>query len=331
MTESAFRRSCLAVALAAAPLLLATVPGVAWSQAYPDKPVRMVVPFPAGGPVDVIGRLVAQDLSRSLQQQFLIDNRVGAGGTIASEFVAAAAPDGYTLLIGSTSTLAVAPALYPKLKYHPVKSFASIGGVSLETLALLVNPALPMNSVRDLVAHVKANPGKVNFGSPGTGTQTHLVSEMFKLQAGLDSTHVPYKGGAPSVVGAMAGEVQYLFNPMSTSVSMAKSGKLRLIGTTGTRRDALFPDVPTIAEAGLPDFEALFWIGLVAPAGTPREVVERLGREALRIADSREMADQLAKLGSTPYRATPEEFGRMVGREFDKWSELARKANIKVD
>ncbi len=303
----------------------------AQAQTFPDRPVRMVVPFAAGGPVDVIGRIMSQELSKALKQQFVVDNRLGAGGTIAAEHVATAPADGHTLLFGSTSTLAVAPALYSKVAYHPVKSFVPVSAVSLETLALLVNPAVPASNVRELVAYLKANPGKMNFGTPGNGTQTHLVSEMFRQVAGVDTTHIPYKGGAPSVVAAMSGEVQYLFNPMSTSLSVFKSGKLRLIAVTGLQRDALAPAIPTIAESGYPGFEALFWIGIVAPAATPRAVVELLGNEAQKILRTPEMKEALAKLGSSPYITSSADFGKLIGSEFEKWSALAVKANIKPE
>jgi tripartite-type tricarboxylate transporter receptor subunit TctC len=225
----------------------------------------------------------------------------------------------------------VAPALYSKVAYHPVKSFVPVSAVSLETLALLVNPAVPANNVRELVAYLKANPGKMNFGTPGNGTQTHLVSEMFRQVAGVDTTHIPYKGGAPSVVAAMSGEVQYLFNPMSTSLSVFKSGKLRLIAVTGLQRDALAPAIPTVAESGYPGFEALFWIGIVAPAATPRAVVELLGNESQKILRTPEMKETLAKLGSSPFITSSADFGKLIGSEFEKWSALAAKANIKPE
>jgi tripartite-type tricarboxylate transporter receptor subunit TctC len=296
----------------------------AQTQTFPDRPVRMVVPFAAGGPVDVIGRIMSQELSKALKQQFVVDNRLGAGGTIAAEHVATAPADGHTLLFGSTSTLAVAPALYSRVAYHPVKSFVPVSAVSLETLALLVNPAVPASNVRELVAYLKANPGKVNYASPGNGTPFHLSGELFKAQTGTSMVHVPYKGAAPAVADLLAGQVQLLFDNIPNVLPHIRAGKLRAIVSTGSTRLSTLPEVPTLAELGVRGYDFAGQIGLVAPAGTSREVIARLHGEIVKALRQPELIERMTALGIDPVGNTPEDYARLIRADLEKFARAVK-------
>ena len=301
------------------------------AQTYPSKPVKIVVPFPPGGPTDVVGRLVAAKLGEALNQQFVVENRAGAGGTVGSEAVAQAPADGYTLLYGSTSTLAMAPSLYRKLGYDPRKSFAPISLVSSGPLLVAINAALPAQTLAQLIALAKDKPGALNYGSAGNATPPHLAAELFKSLSATQLTHVPYKGGAPALQAIAAGEVQVIFEGIVTLLPQIKAGRLRALAISGTARDAALPDVPTVAEAGLPAFQVNFWSGLVAPAGTPVEVVNLLNaalRRALLAADSRET---LTKFGLAPAGNTPAEFARFIDTEIIRWDRAVQASGAKVD
>ena len=301
------------------------------AQTYPSKPVKIVVPFPPGGPTDVVGRLVAAKLGEALNQQFVVENRAGAGGTVGSEAVAQALADGYTLLYGSTSTLAMAPSLYRKLGYDPRKSFAPISLVSSGPLLVAINAALPAQTLAQLIALAKDKPGALNYGSAGNATPPHLAAELFKSLSATQLTHVPYKGGAPALQAIAAGEVQVIFEGIVTLLPQIKAGRLRALAISGTARDAALPDVPTVAEAGLPAFQVNFWSGLVAPAGTPVEVVNLLNaalRRALLAADSRET---LTKFGLAPAGNTPAEFARFIDTEIIRWDRAVQASGAKVD
>ena len=301
------------------------------AQTYPSKPVKIVVPFPPGGPTDVVGRLVAAKLGEALNQQFVVENRAGAGGTVGSELVAQALADGYTLLYGSTSTLAMAPSLYRKLGYDPRKSFAPISLVSSGPLLVAINAALPAQTLAQLIALAKDKPGALNYGSAGNATPPHLAAELFKSLSATQLTHVPYKGGAPALQAIAAGEVQVIFEGIVTLLPQIKAGRLRALAISGTARDAALPDVPTVAEAGLPAFQVNFWSGLVAPAGTPVEVVNLLNaalRRALLAADSRET---LTKFGLAPAGNTPAEFARFIDTEIIRWDRAVQASGAKVD
>ena len=302
-----------------------------FAQTYPSKPVKIVVPFPPGGPTDVVGRLVATKLGEALNQQFVVENRAGAGGTVGSEVVAQAPADGYTLLYGSTSTLAMAPSLYRKLGYDPRKSFAPISLVSSGPLLVAVNAAVPAQTLAQLIALAKDKPGALNYGSAGNATPPHLAAELFKSLSATQLTHVPYKGGAPALQAVAAGEVQVIFEGIVTLLPQIKAGRLRALAITGTARDASLPDVPTVAEAGLPAFQVNFWSGLVAPAGTPGEVVNILNaalRRALVAPDARET---LTKFGLAPAGNTPAEFARFIDAEIIRWDRAVQASGAKVD
>ena len=301
------------------------------AQTYPAKPVKIVVPFPPGGPTDVVGRLVATKLGEALNQQFVVENRAGAGGTVGSEVVAQAPADGYTLLYGSTSTLAMAPALYRKLGYDPRKSFAPISLVSSGPLLVAVNAALPAQTLAQLIAMAKEKPDTLNYGSAGNATPPHLAAELFKSLSATQLTHVPYKGGAPALQAIAAGEVQVIFEGIVTLLPQIKAGRLRALAITGTARDAALPDVPTVAEAGLPAFQVNFWSGLVAPAGTPAETVNLLNaalRKALAAPDARET---LTKFGLAPAGNTPAEFARFIDTEIVRWDRAVQASGARVD
>ena len=319
-----FLQSILAVlCMAATQLVLA--------QAYPSKPVKIVVPFPRGGPTDVVGRLVATKLGEALGQQFVVENRAGAGGTVGSESVAQAPADGYTLLYGSTSTLAMAPSLYRKLGYDPRKSFAPISLVSSGPLLVVVNASVPTQTLAQLIALAKEKPSTLNYGSAGNGTPPHLAAELFKSLSGTALTHVPYKGGAPALQAVAGGEVQVMFEGLVTLLPQIKAGRLRALAITGTARDASLPDVPTVAEAGLPAFQVNFWSGLVAPAGTPAETVNLLNAALRKVLAAPDARETLTKFGLAPAGNTPAEFARFIDTEIVRWDRAVQASGAKVD
>ncbi len=318
-------------ALGALWLAAAPVATGAAAQAYPAKPVKIVVPFPPGGPTDVVGRFVAAKLSEAFNQQFVVENRAGAGGTVGSEAVAQAGPDGYTLLYGSTSTLAMAPSLYRKLGYDPRKSFAPISLVSSGPLLVAVNAGLPAQTLAQLIALAKDRPGALNYGSAGNATPPHLAAELFKSLSGTQLTHVPYKGGGPALQAAASGEVQVIFEGIVTLAPQIRAGRLRALALTGAARDASLPDVPTVAEAGLPAFQVSFWSGLVAPAGTPVEVVNALNGALRRALSDAEARDTLTRFGLAPAASSPAEFARFIDSEIVRWDKTVQASGARVD
>lgn len=301
------------------------------AQGYPLRPVKIVVPFPPGGPTDIVGRLVATKLTTSLGGQFVVENRAGAGGTVGSEAVAQAAADGYTLLYGSTSTLAMAPSLYRSLGYDPRKSFAPISLVSIGPLLIVVNASVPATTLAQLIALAKEKPGSLNYSSAGNATPPHLAAEMFKSMTGVDMVHVPYKGGAPALQAVTTGEVQVLFEGLVTLLPQIKAGRLRALAISGNVRDPALPEVPTVAEAGLPDFQVMFWSGLVAPVGTPPEVVSTLNaalRQALAGSDAH---DTLTRLGLAPAGNAPADFARFIDAEIARWERVIKSSGARLD
>ena len=321
--------------IALAALWCAAMPALtstnALAQPYPAKPVKIIVPFPPGGPTDVVGRFVATKLGEALGQQFVVENRAGAGGTVGSETVSQAPADGYTLLYGSTSTLAMAPSLYRKLGYDPRKSFAPVSLVSTGPLLIAVNANVPAATLAQLIALAKEKPASLNYGSAGNATPPHLAAEMFKSLANVNLTHVPYKGGGPALTAVAGGEVQVIFEGLVTVLPQIKAGRLRALAITGTARDAALPDLPTVAEAGLPAFQVNFWSGLVAPAGTPADVVTVLNgalRKALATPDAR---DTLTKFGLVPAGSTAPEFARFIDTEIARWEKVIQSSGAKVD
>ena len=321
-------RNITRIALAALCLLAAPL---ALAQAYPTKPVKLIVPFPPGGPTDIVGRFVATKLSEALGQQFVVENRAGAGGTVGSEVASQASADGYTLLYGSTSTLAMAPSLYRKLAYDPRKSFAPISLVSSGPMLVAVNASVPANTLAELIALAKDKPGSLNYASAGNATPPHLAAEMFKSMAGVNLVHVPYKGGGPALQAVTAGEVQILFEGLVTLLPQIKSGRLRALAISAAVRDPALPDVPTSAEAGLPAFQVNFWSGLVAPAGTPPEVVATLNAALRQVLAGGDAKATLTRFGLAPAGNTPPEFSRFIDSEILRWERVIQASGAKVD
>jgi tripartite-type tricarboxylate transporter receptor subunit TctC len=322
-------RSMLATLAVAA--LAALAPGLAWPQAYPAKPVRLIVPFPPGGSTDIVARIVAQKLGERLGQQVVVENRGGAGGTIGTEVVARAAPDGYTLGVASTSTHAVAPSVYTKLGYDPVKDFAPISLVAVSPYLLVVHPDVQVKSLQEFVAYVKARPGKLNYASAGTGSTTHLAMEMLKSAAGLYIVHIPYNGNGPAGTAVIAGQVEALFGSLPAVLPHAKSGRVRPIAVGTPKRSPSLPDVPTVAESGFPGFDASLWLAIMAPAGAPPAVVDRLHKEIVAVIGSPDAADALAKAGAEPISSTPAELAGMVKDGVGKYAKIVKQAGIKTE
>ena len=304
--------------------------GTAWAQTYPNKPIRLVVPFPPGGPTDVMARLIAQRLSSTLGS-VILENKAGAGGTIGTKAVAAAEPDGYNLLFGGTSTLAINPAVYKDLRYDPVTSFAPVAMVSTSPFVLVVHPSVPVHSVGELVGYAKANPGKVNFGSAGVGTTPHLAGELFKSLTGVDLVHVPYKGGGPVLTDLVAGQIQMTFELTAVLLPLIRAGKLRALAVATEERNPDLPEVPTMIESGVPGCLVSSWFGIVGPAGMPLHVIDRLNLEINRGLRSAEIVASLAQLGSQPKIGTAQEFATLIATEAQRWRTVANSTAIAVN
>ncbi|MCG2594318.1 tripartite tricarboxylate transporter substrate binding protein [Ramlibacter sp. XY19] len=310
--------------------LAATVPFAAWA-AFPDRPLRLVVPFPAGGAADLMARGLAQHLGEQLGQQVVIDNRGGAGGTLAAEIVARAPPDGYTLLFATMGTQAINPALYPKLRYDPLKDFAPIALTHITPRVLVVPATVRANSVAELVALAKARPGQISYGSAGNGSSSHLSGALFESLAGVDMVHVPYKGSAPLLTDLLAGRIDATFDSFTVYEEHIKSGRVRALAVTSRTRMAALPQVPTLAEAGLAGYEVSNWLGVLAPAGTPREVVAGLHAAVGRAMADAGMKRQLVALGIEPASSTPEEFAALIRSEIPKWARIVKASGAKVE
>lgn len=308
----------------------AGVPTRAQTRWTPDKPLRLVVPFAAGGSTDSSARLVGQALAERLGQTVVVDNRAGAAGNIGAEVVARAEPDGYTLIMATSSTHATNAALYRKLSFNPVRDFTPISQIAFIPNLLVVNPELPVNSVAELVAYAKAKPGQLNYGSGGAGSSLHLAAAVFAQRAGIDMVHVPYRGGAPVAADLVSGKLQLSFSPLVEVLQQVRAGKLRALGVTTARRSALLPDKPAISEV-IPGYEVALWNGIMGPAGLPAPVVARLGSELVTIVGSPEMRARLAEQGSDPVGSTPQDFTAFVAAEQAKWAELVRISGATVD
>lgn len=302
-----------------------------FAQGYPNKPLKLIVPFPPGGPTDIVGRLMAQKLSEGLGQQIVVENRAGAGGTVGSDAAAKAPADGYTLLYGSTSTLAIAPSLYPNLPYQPLQAFAPISLVSIGPIFVTVHASVPAQTLAEFIALARSKPGQLNYSSAGNGTPPHLAGELFKSVAGVNLVHVPYKGGGPAVAGLVAGDVQAVFEGLPVLGPHIRAGKLRALAITGGKRHPSLPDVPTAAEAGLANYDAHFWSGLVAPFGTPQEAIARLNAETRKALAAKEVRELLARQGVEPRDTTPGEFARFIAAEIDKWAGVVKASGAKLD
>jgi len=340
MTDSSRRPRPAARALALALALACTclAPATAWpptaaaqTPAFPSKPVKLVVPFPPGGPLDVIGRSIAQKLAEAWGQSVVVDNRPGAGGNIGADVVAKSPPDGYTVVMGALSTHAVNPSLYPTMPYDAVRDFAPITLVATTPNVLVINPSLPVSSVRELIAYAKAHPGKLSFGSGSNGSAGHLAGELFKVDAGVDMVHIPYKGGAPAMQGLLAGDTQLMFDNLANSMPQVKAGKLKALAVTTGQRSKLVPELPTMAEAGVPGFVIATWFGLLAPAGTPPDVIARWNADVVKILNAPDMRERLAAQGAEAAPSSPAEFAAFIGRELPKYARIVKLSGAKVD
>jgi len=316
---------------AIASILLAAFATVALAQSWPAKPVKWIVPFAAGGTTDILARVIGEKLSVALGQPVVVENRPGAGGGVGADQVAKAAPDGYTIMGGTISTHAINASLYKNLPYDPVRDFAPITLIVRVPNMLVVNPDVPAKDVRELIALLKANPGKYTFASSGNGTSQHLSGELFKSMTGVEMQHIPYKGSPPALQDVVSGQVTMTFDNITTAWPLVKGGKLRALAVTTAKRSPIAPDVPTLAEAGLAGYEIGSWQGVFAPAGVPAEIVKRLNVEIVRIINSPEIRQKLIDMGAEPAPNSPEEFAAMVKTEVAKWSDVVRKSGAVVD
>jgi tripartite-type tricarboxylate transporter receptor subunit TctC len=306
--------------------------GAAWGQAdWPGRPIRMVVPFPPGGPTDIVARPVAAKMSEALGQQVIIDNKGGAGGTIGADFVAKSPPDGYTLLMGTVGTQAINATLYPKLAYDPVKDFAAITLVAAAPVALVAHPSVPAASVAELLALAKQKPGALTFGSAGSGTPGHLSGEIFKSMTGAQIVHVPYKGSAPAISDLLGGQINLMFDPVQSVLGHIKSGKIRALGVSSARRSSTLPAVPTVAEGGVAGYETTAWWGVVAPARTPREVVARIDQAIGKALADADFKARLQEIGIETVGLGPDAFVKFQAAEIAKWGAAVKAAGAKVD
>jgi tripartite-type tricarboxylate transporter receptor subunit TctC len=306
------------------------MPSLATAQAYPAKPIRWISPWPAGGANDIFSRAIGQRIGESLGQQVLVDNRPGAAGTIGSDIAAKAPADGYTLVMGSSPTHAIAPALYPALPYDPLRDFSAVTLVGSVPNVLVLHPSVPAKTVKEFIAVAKARPGKLNFASTGNGTSQHLSAELFKFMAGLDMVHIPYKGTAPALTELVAGQVDLAFENMPALIPHIQAGRLRALAVTTTKRSAVMPELPTIAEAALPGYDASVWFGVFAPAGTPRPVVDRLHGEILKALQTQDLKSRMVAMGTDVSGMGPDDFSAYVRKEIPKWANLVKAAGVKV-
>lgn len=316
-------------ALVAAGILAAAVPATAAT--YPDRPIHIVVPYTAGGTVDLLARALGKEMTAAWGQQIVVDNRPGAGGSVGAEFVAHAAPDGYTLLLSTNSPLTTNLALYKNLNYDPRRDFAPVILAGENALVLVVNPKLPVKSVAGLIALAKKKPGGLSAGSSGNGTTAHLSLAEFDKMAGVQITHVPYRGGVPSLTAVMSGEVQMAFSDIVPALPLIRSQRLRALATTGLRRAGVVPDLPTLDESGLKGFDIAAWIGMVAPHGTSPQIVDTLNTEINKILREPKFRSQIIKIGIDPLGDTPAQFSAYLDKEIPRWAELAKEAGVKIE
>ncbi|HPG62373.1 MAG TPA: tripartite tricarboxylate transporter substrate binding protein [Casimicrobium sp.] len=304
--------------------------GAAHAQ-YPTKPIKIVVPFPAGGTTDILARAVAADLQKAFGQAVVVENKAGAGGNIGSDSVAKSSPDGYTLLMGTVGTHAINVSLYPKMPYDAVKDFAPVSLVAGVPNVLVASPSFPVNSVKDLVDAAKKAPDKITFASSGSGTSIHLSGELFKQLAGVQMTHVPYKGSSAALPDVISGQVNVMFDNAPSVIQHIRGGKLKAVAVTSDKRSPALPGVPTIAESGLPGFEASSWFGVLAPAATPKDIVDKLSGAIAKSLQTPEMKERLAGQGAVAVGNTPEQFSAHIKSEIDKWSKVVKASGAKVD
>ena len=303
----------------------------ATAQTYPDRAITLVIPFAPGGSTSIVGRGIADKMSGLLGEKVVVDNRPGAGGTVGTKAVARSEPDGYTLVLGYTGTLAIGPSLYKSVGYDPRKDFAPIGLIGNAPNSLVVNPSFPARTVAELIAYAKANPGKVNFGSAGAGTASHITGEYFGRSAGITLVHIPYKGTGPALTDLLGGHIPMAFAPIPASHSNVSAGKLRALAVTSTTRSGLLPDVPTMVEAGLPDFDASLYYGLAAPAGTPRAIIDKLNKVLREALASEEVKRQLGNDGTEITPGTPEDYAAFIDRDEKKWAQLVKASGVEQE
>ena len=314
-----------------AALLLASTAPVFAAESYPSRPIRLIVPYPPGASTnDILGRALAQRMTMGLGQQVVVDNRSGASGTLGSEIAAKSTPDGYTLLIGVASPLSVGPSVY-KLGFDPVKDLAPIARFALIPYVMAVHPSVPAKNIPEFIAYAKSRPGKINFGSSGSGGSPHLCSELFKTMTGTDMVHVPYKGGAQAMLDVLSGQVPMICTGATALSGHIKSGRLRALGVATLERSAQMPDLPTIAEQGVKGFDVSSWSGLLAPAGTPKPIIDKLYREVARIVATDDMKKFMLNTGAEPALMAPQEFGNYIKSEIAVWAKVVKAANIRID
>lgn len=311
-------------------VVLCMFASVCAAQPYPNKPIRIINSTAAGGPAELIARMVGQKLTDAWGQQVVVDSRGGAGGIIGAEIGARAAPDGYTLLLGSGATMVFAPLLQPAIRYHPIRDFEQVSMVVLSPFLLVAHPSVGAKTVAELVTIAKAKPGHFNFGTLGTGSTSHLGAELLKMRSGIEFQQIAYKGGAPAVTALVAGEVHLLFNSLASALPHVKSGRLTLLASAGPKRSPLVPETPTVAET-YPGVEVVTWYSISAPAKTPRDIVLKLNAEVTRALQSRDMIDRLVSQGHEPYPSTPDQMRDYTRRELDKWGKIIKAAGVKID
>jgi len=299
-------------------------------QAYPTKPIRLVIPYSPGGPVDIVGRITGQKLSDALNQQVVVDNRAGAGGNIAVEIVAKSVPDGYTLMMGANGTNAINPTLYPKLSVNPARDLAPISMVASSPMILVAHPSVPAASINDLVALAKSRPGAINFASSGSGSTAHLSSELFRSMTGINIVHVPYKGAGPALTDLVGGQVQIMFTGVSSTLPYVKSGRLKALGVSSEKRLPILPEVPTVGE-GIPGYEVLTWYGVFAPAKTPQPIIDKLNQTLAKIFAMPDTRERLAALGADPVTMSPDQFAAAVRKELVKWAKVIKESGVRPE
>ena len=299
--------------------------------AYPEKPIRLVVGVPPGGSTDLIARIVGDQLGRQMGQPVVLENRGGAAGNIGAEIVAKSAPDGYTLFLAPIGTVAINPSLYSNMPFDPIRDFAPISQLTSLPMVMLLHPSITAKTTQEFIDYARAHPGKVNYASGGSGTGTHLAGELFKMRAGIDMTHVPYKGNGPAMADLLGGRVAVMFDQISTALPQLQSGKLRALGVTTATRSSVVPDVPTLAETGLQGFDMTTWHGIVAPAGTPPAVIAKLNAEVVKALNSPDLREKFKANGIDPVASTPEQFGALMRSEIARWRDVVKASGAKVD
>jgi tripartite-type tricarboxylate transporter receptor subunit TctC len=326
MRRGMWRAMLLLVMLAAVPATHA-----ATSDAYPNRPIRLLVGVPPGGANDFVARAIAQQLTEQLGQSVVVENRGGAGGNIAADFVAKSAPDGYTLFLSVIGTMAINPSLYPSMPFDSIKDFATISQLTSMPQVMLVHPSIPAKNLPEFIAYAKKNPDKISFASGGSGTATHLAAELFKTMAGVEMVHVPYKGNGPATVDLLSGRVTVMFDQIATALPSVRDGRLNAMGVSTAKRSPAAPDIPTIAEAGLPGYDVTTWHGLVAPAGTPRPIIDRLHDEVVKALNSPMVKERFAAAGIVPVSSTPEQFAAFTQAEVVRWRAVVKASGAKVE